>query len=351
MGRLLIILAFNSATRKFEGIPSICYWQGGLFATWYAGVTPGEDQNNYVVLASSDDHGLSWRDIIVVDPDGNGPVRAYDPQIWADPDGRLWFFWAQQVSASTPAKSPAELWEMHTMGGSSSNPQWSAPSKIANGVMMGKPIVLSTGEWCLPVSVWMQPQDSAQCVVSTDHGQTWQVRGACDVPVDVRTYDEHRILEKQDGSLLMWVRTRYGIGESMSYDKGYTWSRLVPAAIKHTNSRFFLGRLSSGRLILVKNGQLTEDCGRANLTAYVSTDDGRTWPYGLLLDERKQVSYPDVTQSPDGTIFIIYDFDRTGARDILLARLTELDIMRGEMVAAQSRLRMKVNGSNGSLNE
>lgn len=38
--------------RAFTGIPSVAVApQGRLWATWYAGVTPGEDLNNYAVLA------------------------------------------------------------------------------------------------------------------------------------------------------------------------------------------------------------------------------------------------------------------------------------------------------------
>ncbi len=337
-------IEYSRATRRFEGIPSIaCSSQGRLWATWYAGTTPGEDQNNYVILATSINNGETWDEVMVVDPDGPGPIRAYDPELWADPEGRLWFFWAQQITSSSPAKSPAELWVMNTVNAGDMQPAWSPPKKITCGVMMCKPSVLSTGEWCLPVSAWMQPTDSARCVLSTDHGRTWEIRGACHVPIDVRSYDEHRIIEKKDATLIMWVRTKYGIGESISTDHGLTWSNLTPSAVKHTNSRFFMGRLASGNLLLVKNGSLHEDCGRSHLTAFLSTDEGKTWPYSLLLDERSRVSYPDADQCKNETIYITYDFDRVGAREILMARLTEKDIMQGSVVAARSRLRMKVN--------
>ena len=58
---------------------------GRLWATWYAGETPGEDQNNYVVLTTSGDGGETWQEVLVVDPDGPGPVRAFDPEIWMVP--------------------------------------------------------------------------------------------------------------------------------------------------------------------------------------------------------------------------------------------------------------------------
>ena len=82
--------AYAASTRAFQGIPSLaCGPDGRLFAVWYGGKTPGEDRNNYVMLVTSGDGGRTWSDeILVVDPDGEGPVRAYDPQVWLAPDGR-----------------------------------------------------------------------------------------------------------------------------------------------------------------------------------------------------------------------------------------------------------------------
>jgi hypothetical protein len=85
-----------ATNRAFSGIPSIAVApRGRLWATWYAGVTPGEDLNNYVVLSTSGDGGATWQEVLTVDPDGGGQVRAFDPELWMSPDGRLFFFWAQ----------------------------------------------------------------------------------------------------------------------------------------------------------------------------------------------------------------------------------------------------------------
>ncbi len=100
----------------------------------------------------------------------------------------------------------------------------------------------------------------------------------------------------------MLVRTNYGIGESVSCDGGRTWSDLTPSAIPHVNSRFFIRRLKSGRMLLVKNGSPAERLAqRSHMSAWLSADEGRTWTGGLLLDERSAVSYPDGFESPDGS--------------------------------------------------
>ena len=84
--------------------------------------------------------------------------------------------------------------------------------------------------------------------------------------------------------------------------------------------------------------------GRSHLTAMISENEGKTWPYKLLLDDRQSVSYPDAVEAPDGNIYIVYDRERgcflhsladayACAREILTARITEADILAGTLVS------------------
>jgi hypothetical protein len=331
--------------RAFQGIPSLAVAPGGrLWANWYAGVTPGEDHNNYVVVSTSGDGGATWREALVIDPDAGGPVRAFDPELWLAPDGRLFVFWAQ---AAGHDGSVAGVWCVTTDTPDAATPKWSAPRRLTDGIMMCKPLVLSTGEWVLPASTWRLTDRSARIVVSADRGQTWTLRGAGNVPVAARQFDEHMIVERRDGSLWMLVRTKYGIGESVSPDRGRTWPDVTPTTIPHPSARFFISRLASGNLLLVKHGPLDKASGRSHLTAYVSRDDGRTWGGGLLLDERTGVSYPDGQQTADGTIRIIYDFSRTDERNILVAAFREEDAAAGRDTSGAVRLRQLVSKASG----
>ena len=145
----------------------------------------------------------------------------------------------------------------------------------------------------------------------------------------------------------MLIRTTYGIGESVSRDRGWTWSSAVPSTIQHPTSRFFIRRLQSGNILLVKHGPINKRTERSHLTAYISKDEGRIWTGGLLLDERLGVSYPDGIQAPDGTIFLIYDYDRKGEKEILLARFREEDVSRETYAAGQVELKICVNRAKG----
>jgi len=330
-------------SRRFEGIPSIAVSPGGrLWATWYAGPTPGEDPNNYVVLATSGDRGATWSEIFIVDPDGPGPVRAFDPEIWTDPQGRLWLFWAQHAEQNRLSPH-AGVWAMINATPEDPAGQWTAPRRLTEGIMMCKPTVLASGRWLLPASTWRATDYSARAVASDDAGRSFEVIGACQVPVEDRSFDEHMIVERCDGSLWMLIRTRYGIGQSLSSDGGRTWSVCAPSPIAHTSSRFFIRRLRSGALLLVKHGRIDEAAGRSHLTAMLSDDDGVTWTGGLLLDERPAVSYPSGQEAADGTIVIAYDHSRTGARAIHMAAFTEADVRAGRPISAVCRLRQRIN--------
>jgi len=332
--------------RAFTGIPSMAVApKGRLWATWYAGVTPAEDANNYVVLSTSGDDGKTWTEVLTVDPDGSGPVRSFDPELWVSPDGRLFFFWAQMEKGRRDAE--LGVWCIETSEPDAASPTWSKPRRIGDGVMMCKPLTLSSGEWVLPISKWKEHDHSAQMIVSTDAGKTWSQRGACNVPVADRQFDEHMFVERRDGSMWLLVRTKYGIGESVSTDRGKTWPELKTSSILHTPSRFFIRRLASGNLLLVKHGPLDARTSRSHLTAYISKDDGKTWSGGLMLDERLGVSYPDGQQTPDGLIRIIYDFNRTADRNILIATFREEDALAGKDVSGTVKLRQLVSKATG----
>jgi hypothetical protein len=339
-------------SRGFQGISSLACGSGQRrYAVWYAGPTPAEDENNYVVLAVSEDAGTTWTERLIIAP-GPAPVRAFDPEVWRAPDGKIWLFWSQETKSTRPL-GPCGVWAVSAPERDCCAPDclWATPRLLCDGVMMCKPLVLGDGTWALPVSFWHRREaGSAGMVVSTDAGATWSERGACSVPTLVRNHDEHMIVERLDGSLWMLVRTHAGIHESRSPDGGRTWSELTDSTIPHVCSRFFIRRLASGNLLLVRHvppeGYQAGDKSwstRSHLTAFISDDDGVSWKGGLLLDERPVISYPDGDQADDGTICITYDHQRTEAREILLATFSESDIHAGAVDAPSVQLRRVIS--------
>ena len=329
---------YADARRMHQGMPSIERARNGrLWAAWYGGGL-GEDQHNYVMLATSGDDGRTWSPLkVVIDPDGHGPVRAFDPCLWHDPQGRLWFFWSQ--------KDPGSMhnFAIMTEDASGENPVWSQPRHLSVGVMLNKPTVLTSGEWLMPTCLW-RDQRSSRILRSTNQGATFEEFGSATIPKYAdRNGDENMIVERKDGSLWMLVRTGYGLGASISKDRGKTWTDVAPSGIEHAESRFFIRRLASGQLLMVRHAGTV----RSHLTAYLSADDGHTWGKGLLIDERGGVSYPDAIEGPPGEIRLIYDYNRkTVEKHVLMTVFHEDDVRRGSF-DERARPRVVVNQATG----
>lgn len=348
-----ILTKFSIDKRLWQGIPSIETTKGGrIFLAYYSGGIK-EDIGNYCILSKSDD-GEHFEDIAITYMEAH---RCYDPCLWIDPLGRLWFTWGIAPDHA--------VWATVCDDPDSEVLTWSEPRLIGREVMMNKPTVLSSGEWLFPIAVWdlienaggangVTDQSGKQSTLterlafaykSVDLGKSFERLGGSSIPQ--RSFDEHMILELGDGRLAMYVRTKYGIGVSYSCDRGRTWTGGEDSGLGGPCSRFFIRRLKSGRVLLINHFNYV---GRNNLTAMLSEDDGRTWPYKLLLDERANVSYPDATENDDGYIYITYDRERgafldslekayASAREILIAKITEDDIIAGKIVSPVSELK------------
>ena len=129
------------------------------------------------------------------------------------------------------------------------------------------------------------------------------------------------------------------------------------------NTKCILKTLPSGRVLLVANDvQMKEKDGkrtfyytdengkervlekyktaRTRMTAYLSDDDGKTFPHKLLLCDDGQISYPSAALGKNGAIYIVYDQGRgtIGQHTIFLSKMTEEDILAGKLVNGVSFL-------------
>ena len=321
---------------KRQGIPGIERTaKGRLWAVYGRDV---ESTHDYQVLTTSDDDGRSWSDVKLLILPRKG-VKAMAASIWIDPGGRMWVFWGQSFGQEDGRFG---VWAIVTEDPDAEDPQWSAPRRLGDGILLNKPTVLANGDWMLPASVW-KADNSIRVYASTDQGKTFQLRGTANVlPPESRGPDEPMIVERKDSSLWMMVR-RQGMAETFSHDGGKTWSPVERSPLRHATARFFLRRLRSGELLLVKHGPLKERTAREKLMAYVSDDDGKTWQGGLMIDQRKGVTYPDGVQADDGTIYIIYDYRRTPVGAVLMATFTEDDVRAGKPVTDKVRLRVAIS--------
>lgn len=343
--------------RMFLCGPGITVSRGGrLWVTFKTGDI-GEDEDNCTLVVTSGDKGETWsQPVLAVDIDG--PVRTNDPGIWTDPNGKVTLMFGQ-VCGFWDGRGG--LWTMTAEDGDREDTKWSQPVRLCDGYTKNKPFITKDGKWLYliehmgpkgwrgryakgapmdPSLIHPKPElNHANVFVSEDQGKSLRFLGQSLIPEKDKTFQEHMIVEKKDGTLWMLGRTKYGVGEAFSQDQGKTWTEMAPAkGIAGPSSRTFFQRLASGNLLLIKNGAtIDQPSGRTHMTAYLSEDDGATWPYQILLDERA-TSYPDAAQDTDGVLHIVHDFERHGAKVVCYHRLTEADIQAGKIVTPGSAL-------------
>lgn len=339
---------FVERHQTWQGIPGLERTaKGRVFASWFTGGLKEPSPENTVLLCYSDDHAQSFTSPQVMAEPRNG-TRCFDPTLWLDPKGRLWYIFNR-------GNQDTAVHDVHARicgDPDATPPVFGAEFRVGfegpYAFRMNKPTVLSSGEWIMPVThatepihSWFAGPRQLQGVgISTDEGKTWHLHGALKAPEWAL---ECMITELKDGRL--WLLTRTGGGflwESHSSDKGRTWSEAKASTIPNPGSRFFIRRLASGNLLLVNHHGFTGKT-RSHLTAQISTDDGHTWNEGLLLDERSGVSYPDGVQDRDGLIWITYDRDRGGAGEILLAKFREEDVAAGKNTSGAVTLKQVIS--------
>ncbi len=214
--------------------------------------------------------------------------------------------------------------------------------------MMNKPTVDRDGRWLLPMALW-RTEGSARVVASTDRGVTFAQIGAANVPrKEDRNCDEPMLVQRQDGALWLLVRTRYGIGESLSTDGGKTWPDVAPDRPSRTRPRASSsGGCPAGTFCSCGTIRPTPpECARISrrLCPTTTAGPGRG---ACSLDERRNVSYPDGIQAANGLIYVIYDWERQRDKEILMAVFREEDVRQGKMISPDGRLRVRVNQATG----
>ena len=351
---------FHDENRLWQGIPSIEKVGDRLWAVWYSGGPNEPGWGNFALVSYSDDDGLTWKkNFMAIDSCDENCDRVFDPNVWLSPKGELFVTYAQ--TRVMKAYEPIDrmwtfydgvfgAWFLKCKNPAGENPEFEAPFRMCDGLMMNKPTILSTGEWVAPAYDWMPPvhakSDSLlgrgkgeyhyHMRISADEGKNWKVLVG---PIKERyaEFDESMFLEGLDSSWHFFVRVKEGVKYYYSADRGENWEERS-LGFNAASSRFFVRRLSSGKVLFVCSGP-----NRVRIEARLSSDDCKTWSEPLILDERNMVSYPDGTQDSDGNIYIAYDRDRYGEKEIMFAKFTEADIEAEEFVTEGSFTKRIIN--------
>lgn len=336
---------YTDGGRLFRGCPTVAITRGGrIFLGWYEGGTREPHIDNFNLVVYSDDGGETFSAPYLVIPGSRElGIHSLDIQLWVSDTGALHVFWVQNHAEKTkdgirPPLPDTQPWMSvdgydfgdfeHAMWMSvckdpdAEHPVFDEPRMVDRGFLRCKPTVVSENR--ILFFNYDQLSDRYGYSISSDHGYSFSHRyGSAKIPTN---FDEAMAYVRDDGSIRMLARTqgRYGyLAASISADGGESWSDATLSNIKNPGSRFYISRLPSGRLLLVNN-ESSET--RTNMALCLSEDDGESWKYKRVIDTRNHVSYPDC-DFYGGRIYLTYDRERTGAREILFLDFTEEDIM------------------------
>jgi len=190
------------------------------------------------------------------------------------------------------------------------------------------PTTLKSGRVILPL--YSDGFNISLMAISDDDGATWRASE----PLVGEGPTQPSLIEKKDGTIAAYIRdtgrepwrTQY----SESKDGGESWSPSVDLEIPNPDASLQVIPLATGEWLLVCN-DLPDS--RAQLTAYLSDDEGATWKWIRKIEpadeEGRKFSYPSVIQSRDGLIHMTYTRN-TDRGNTIRHTTVNLDWLKGE---------------------
>lgn len=200
----------------------------------------------------------------------------------------------------------------------------------------------------LPFAKAVPPTGRHETVIeySDDGGASWQLSASKLTTPCYEGYNgsnegacEPCFEERRDGSIWMLMRTQAGcLYESISKDKGTTWSQAAPTRFRTSTGPANLLRHRDGRLVLTwnncelppKHDGVGVYGGRDALHIAMSDDDGRTWQgfREIYLDHRRNdnpaasgdrgTAYPLAAFTEEGQIVVLAGQGKGGRNPILV---------------------------------
>jgi len=141
--------------------------------------------------------------------------------------------------------------------------------------------------------------------ISDDDGATWR---ASDPLVSLGGV-QPSLVRKKDGTIVAWMRDNGPPPQraivASSRDEGMTWTQGEDSEVPNPGSSLEVVALRDGSWLMVLNDT---ESGRARLSAWLSADEGRTWPHRRAIEDTPggSYSYPSVLQAADGLVHVSY---------------------------------------------
>jgi predicted neuraminidase/peroxiredoxin len=285
---------------------------GDLLVSWYGGsYESSDDQVLFLSRKKKGSRFWSKPEIIVRSP-GKSPGNAV---LFTDKRNRIWLVWGRMEGTQPMLRGTG--WDhcrLFCRTSDNNGVTWSEDQPFYHDTLGWLPrnltVFLSDGSLVLPLSDELHGHgvDLSFFLSTKDNGATWTRSGI------MRGGEQPTFIERSDGSLVAFLRTRPNILQSESRDGGKTWSEPHAMEFKNPDAGISARRLKNGHVILVFNNQ---DNARTPLHIVLSTDEARTWNQPLELESNPgEYSYPSVLQTSDGRIHIIYTFRRYSIKHV-----------------------------------
>lgn len=193
---------------------------------------------------------------------------------------------------------------------------WSGPKELPSNILgpiKDKPIEVG-GKIFSPSSTESEDGLSwnSHLEITDDDGEIWR-------KVFIENSSEYKTIQPTvldlKGQLKVLLRSDQDVVmESLSNDKGKTWSPVEKTTIPNPNSGIDAVTLKNGKHLLVYNPLVSGENwqnGRNKLFLALS-EDGVNWKEILKLEDKSEgeFSYPAIIQDEEGIIHISYTFNR-----------------------------------------
>ncbi|WP_370281570.1 sialidase family protein [Pseudooceanicola sp.] len=331
--------------RVYQATATITRAGSRLFCAWRAdNNSAGENTDNYLVVAISDDEGVNWEETNIVTYPDVDTRQMIDPMLWTDPEGAVWLIYC--VCSGDPEAHDSQDGQLGSWATVCSNPQadpqrlvWSQPFRLTWWGDVRQPKKIA-GEWYVALDMWRSSADFPPIVRGWAGGHfckfDWRnkkVRRISKLPPNNGSewsgFFETEFVELSDGRIMAtcrWVDPN--LLRCFSSDGGLTWTpweSWVTVVGPTSSSRIWLGHSDSGRMLLAYNA----DEIRRSLTIAIFSDDGDTIEGSIEIDPATAASksYPIVCTDGAGTIWIAYDVGRTVQAEIRVGKVTEAEVL------------------------
>lgn len=292
---------------------------GDLMSAWFGGT--GEGKPDVAIWASQRTAG-KWTQPAEMVRESQTPC--WNPVLFYAKGGRLWLYYKFGTSPSQ--------WTAGRKYSDDHGKSWSVVEHMPAGIygpIRAKPLVMADGAIVSGTSVESYRSWSAWIERSTDGGTTFSRIGPITLPDASGGADDGKstlgliqpsVISLGGKKLRVYMRSTQNIGRvcvADSVDAGLTWTQAHTLDLPNPNSGIDAVALRDGRVVLVYNNTTK---GRSPLNLAVSRDGEKFTMFHTLEDTPdEEFSYPNIIQSQDGDLHIVYTWRRKNIRHVKIA--------------------------------